>query len=49
MPAALTRLLRAAAQTLRRVHEDMERVHSVRIKPARDGASPPCGCASYAC
>jgi transcriptional regulator of aromatic amino acid metabolism len=24
-------------QTLRRVHEEMESVHNVRIKPARDG------------
>jgi hypothetical protein len=31
---------RARAQTLRRVHDEMERVHNVRIKPARDGARP---------
>ncbi len=27
------------AQTMREVHEEMERVHSVRIKPLRDGMS----------
>jgi hypothetical protein len=30
---------RVSLQTLRRVHEEMESVHNVRIKPARDGKS----------
>ena len=30
----------SASQELKRVHDEMERVFNVRIKPARDGANP---------
>ena len=30
----------SASQELKRVHDEMERVFNVRIKPARDGAKP---------
>ncbi len=32
---------RVCAQSLKRVHDEMERVHNIRIKPARDGKRTP--------